>query len=97
MTFVGTPAVLLLRVNHLPLRKHGRALNVRGDVANGSKRPKGSNEMDTTTTQVEKLSRCWLIYWQEIEPTFRRYREAVGVDHVLAEHRAAIAAQPVDC
>ncbi len=42
-------------------------------------------------------SRCWLIYWQEIEPTFRRYQEAVGVDHVLAEHRAAIAAQPVDC
>lgn len=42
-------------------------------------------------------SRCWLIYWQEIEPTLRRYQEPVGVDHVLAEHRAAIAAQPVDC
>lgn len=53
--------------------------------------------MDTTTTQDEKLSRCWLIYWQEIEPTFRMYQEPVGVDHVLAEHRAAIAAQPVDC
>lgn len=53
--------------------------------------------MDTTTTQDEKLSRCWLIYWQEIEPTFRRYQEPVCVDHVLAEHRAAIAAQPVDC
>ena len=31
--------------------------------------------MDTTTTQVEKLSRCWLIYWQEIEPTFRGIRK----------------------
>lgn len=40
-------------------------------------------------------SRCWLIYWQEIEPTLRRYQEPVPIDRVLAEHRAAIAAQPV--
>ncbi|WP_168735163.1 hypothetical protein [Pseudothauera rhizosphaerae] len=43
-----------------------------------------------------RLSDRWLIHWLEIEPTICRYQQPVPLSRVLAEHAAAIAAEPVD-
>ncbi len=47
----------------------------------------------TTHTQP---SRLWRIHWPEIESTLIRYQEAVTRDRVLSEHRAAVAAEPME-
>lgn len=41
-------------------------------------------------------SQAWLILWLDIDPTLRRYQEPVPLSHVLAEHHAALAAEPAD-
>lgn len=41
-----------------------------------------------------RLARLWLIHWLEIEPTTKRYQEAVSLSRVLADHRAALGAEP---
>lgn len=41
-------------------------------------------------------ARLWRIHWPEIEPTVIRYQEAVTLSRVLSEHRAALAAIPID-
>ncbi len=38
----------------------------------------------------------WRIHWPEIEPTVIRYQEAVMLDRVLSEHRAAVGAEPME-
>lgn len=38
----------------------------------------------------------WCIHWPEIEPTLIRYQEAVTLDRVLSEHRAAVGAEPME-
>lgn len=38
----------------------------------------------------------WRIHWPEIEPTVIRYQEAVTLDRVLSEHRAAVGAEPME-
>lgn len=43
-----------------------------------------------------RTSRQWLIHWPEIEPTVCRYQWPVTLAHVLREHHAAIAAEPID-
>lgn len=43
-----------------------------------------------------RVSDTWLIYWPEIEPTVRRYQWPVTLAHVLGEHHAAIAAEPME-
>lgn len=40
-------------------------------------------------------SRLWRIHWPQIEPTLIEYREPVDRVRVLADHRAAVAADPV--
>ncbi len=40
-------------------------------------------------------ARTWLIHWPNIEPTMRRYQMPVTLSRVLADHRAALAAEPV--
>ncbi len=39
-------------------------------------------------------ARLWRIRWPEIEPAVIRYQEAVTLDRVLSEHRAAVGAEP---
>lgn len=41
-------------------------------------------------------ARTWRIHWPRIAPTVKRYQEAVERERVLADHRAAIDAEPVD-
>jgi hypothetical protein len=41
-------------------------------------------------------ARIWRIRWPEIEPTTIRYQEAVTLDRVLSEHRAAVGAEPME-
>jgi len=41
-------------------------------------------------------ARLWRIHWPEIEPTVIRYQEAVTLDRVLSEHRAAVGAEPME-
>lgn len=38
----------------------------------------------------------WLVHWLEIDPTIRRYQLPTTIDRVLADHRAAIAAEPIE-
>lgn len=47
-----------------------------------------------TTMNHLRLTRLWRIHWPEIEPTVIRYQEAVTLDRVLSEHRAAVGAEP---
>ena len=47
-------------------------------------------------TEPTRTARTWLLHWPEIEPTVRRYQEPVPLARVLAEHAAAIAAEPAD-
>lgn len=42
-----------------------------------------------------RMSCTWRIHWLAIEPTVRRYQEAVPLSRVLAEHHGAIAAEPL--
>lgn len=49
-----------------------------------------------TTTNNLRLARLWRIHWPEIEPTVIRYQEAVTLDRVLSEHRAAVGAEPME-
>jgi hypothetical protein len=37
-----------------------------------------------------------LIHWLTIGPTVRRYQEPVPLARVLAEHHAAVAAEPLE-
>lgn len=43
-----------------------------------------------------RTATAWLIYWRDIEPTVCRYQEPVTLVRVLSEHRAAIAAEPME-
>jgi hypothetical protein len=43
-----------------------------------------------------RRAHLWRIHWPEIEPTMIRYQEAVTLDRVLSEHRAAVAAEPME-
>jgi hypothetical protein len=47
-------------------------------------------------TDPHRTARAWLVHWQSIEPTVRRYQEAVSLDRVLAEHHGAVAAEPLE-
>lgn len=49
-----------------------------------------------TTTNHLRLAHLWRIHWPEIEPTVIRYQEAVTLDRVLSEHRAAVGAEPME-
>lgn len=49
-----------------------------------------------TTTNHLSLAHLWRIHWPEIEPTVIRYQEAVTLDRVLSEHRAAVGAEPME-
>jgi len=40
-------------------------------------------------------ARAWLVQFPELE-VLRRYQEPVALDRVLSEHRAALAAVPVE-
>lgn len=44
----------------------------------------------------EIYARVWLIHWLNIEPTIKRYQEPVPLSRVLADHRAAVAAEPLE-
>ncbi len=48
-----------------------------------------------TTMNQSPRSPIWRIHWPEIEPTLIRYQEAVTLDRVLSEHRAAVGAEPI--
>lgn len=41
------------------------------------------------------VSDTWRIHWPEIPPTIHRYQWPVTKAHVLAEHHAALAAEPI--
>ena len=45
--------------------------------------------------QALRTSDRWLVHWLNRAPTIARYQEPVCLARVLAEHHAAIAAQPV--
>ena len=47
------------------------------------------------TTISPRLARVWLIHWLNIAPTIRRYQYPVSLARVLADHRAALAAEPI--
>lgn len=49
-----------------------------------------------TTTNPVRPAELWRIHWPEIEPTVIRYQEAVTLDRVLSEHRAAVGAEPME-
>lgn len=49
-----------------------------------------------TTMNHSHRARLWRIHWPEIEPTVIRYQEAVTVDRVLSEHRAAVGAEQME-
>ncbi|AUN94816.1 hypothetical protein [Pseudazoarcus pumilus] len=50
----------------------------------------------STSDEALRLARVWRIHWPEIEPTTKRYQDAVPLSRVLAEHHAAIAAEPLE-
>jgi hypothetical protein len=43
-----------------------------------------------------RTARVWRIHWLTVEPTTCRYQEPVCLARVLSEHRAAIAAEPLN-
>lgn len=43
-----------------------------------------------------RIATAWRIFWRDIEPTVCRYQEPVTLARVLSEHRAAVAAEPLD-
>lgn len=49
-----------------------------------------------TTMNQSHPARLWRIHWPEIEPTLMHYQEAVSLDRVLSEHRAAVGAKPIE-
>ena len=40
-------------------------------------------------------ARVWLVHFVDAEPVLRRYQWPVPLSRVLADHRAAVAAEPV--
>lgn len=46
--------------------------------------------------QSLRLSECWLVYWPNRPPTVARYQTPVTLARVLSEHRAAVAAEPLE-
>jgi hypothetical protein len=51
--------------------------------------------LNNDTPEALPLARVWLVHWLGISPTVRRYQEPVGLERVLNEHIAAVAAEPV--
>lgn len=43
-----------------------------------------------------RLARVWLVHWLNIAPTIKRYQHPVSLSRVLADHRAALAAEPIE-
>lgn len=42
-----------------------------------------------------RTSTIWRIHWLTIEPTLCRYQQPVNLARLLAEHHAAVAAEPI--
>lgn len=52
--------------------------------------------MEFQSLKPPRMARCWLIHWPQIEPTIKRYQDAVPLSRVLQEHAAAVAAEPLE-
>lgn len=56
----------------------------------------GGNFMDMIDKlQAAVLAHRWVVRFPDIPPVERKYQWAVSLDLVLADHRAALAAEPV--
>ena len=54
---------------------------------------------DPQTVEIRsppRLARTSLIHWPQIEPTVKRYQHPVPLSRVLADHHAALAAEPIE-
>lgn len=51
--------------------------------------------MSTALTSTHRTANRWLLHWLTRDPTIARYQSPVPLSRVLAEHRAAVAAEPI--